>query len=143
MVAGTIIEWLVKPGDIVKRGDIIAVVDTEKATIEVEVFIAGIIESIMVPAGEKVPVGTPLAQINADEAPPILREVRKSRSQKLRRLLHRLRPRFLLPRLLYRSDRKSASRGRMPLRHTRVSDGYAFRLWRCAWRSKCTSTFRR
>jgi pyruvate dehydrogenase E2 component (dihydrolipoamide acetyltransferase) len=63
MVAGTIIEWLVKPGDHVKRGDIIAVVDTEKATIEVEVFLTGIVESILVAAGDKVPVGTALALI--------------------------------------------------------------------------------
>ena len=72
MVAGTIIEWLVKPGDPIKRGDIIAVVDTEKATIEVEVFMTGIIESILIPAGEKVPVGTALALIRDGEvaAPP-------------------------------------------------------------------------
>jgi pyruvate dehydrogenase E2 component (dihydrolipoamide acetyltransferase) len=69
MVAGTIIEWLVKPGDYIKRGDIVAVVDTEKATIEVEVFMTGILESILVPAGEKVPVGTALALIRDGEAP--------------------------------------------------------------------------
>jgi pyruvate dehydrogenase E2 component (dihydrolipoamide acetyltransferase) len=69
MVAGTIIEWLVKPGDHIKRGDIIAVVDTEKATIEVEVFMTGVLESILVPAGEKVPVGTALALIRDGEAP--------------------------------------------------------------------------
>lgn len=68
MVAGTIIEWLVKPGDRIKRGEIIAVVDTEKATIEVEVFMTGIIESILVPAGEKVPVGTALALVRDGEA---------------------------------------------------------------------------
>lgn len=67
MVAGTIIEWLVKPGDSIKRGDIIAVVDTEKATIEVEVFVAGTLERILVPAGEKVPVGTALAFIRDGE----------------------------------------------------------------------------
>jgi pyruvate dehydrogenase E2 component (dihydrolipoamide acetyltransferase) len=72
MVAGTIIEWLVKPGDSIKRGDIIAVVDTEKATIEVEVFMTGTVESILVPVGEKVPVGTALAIIRDGEvsAPP-------------------------------------------------------------------------
>lgn len=77
MVAGTIIEWLVKPGDRIKRGDIIAVVNTEKATIEVEVFMTGTIESILVPAGDKVPVGTALALIRDGEmlAPP--REVTK------------------------------------------------------------------
>ena len=49
-----------------KRGDIVAVVDTEKATIEVEVFETGVIQKIIVPEGEKVPVGTLLALIGAD-----------------------------------------------------------------------------
>ena len=66
MEAGTILQWLVKPGDVVKRGDIIAVVDTEKATIEVEVFQSGVIQSIVVPEGEKVPIGTVLALIRTD-----------------------------------------------------------------------------
>ena len=66
MEAGTIVEWLVKPGDAVKRGDIIAVVDTEKATIEVEVFQSGIIESIVVAVGQKVRIGTVLALIKTD-----------------------------------------------------------------------------
>ena len=66
MEVGTILEWLVKPGDAVKRGDIIAVVDTEKATIEVEVFETGVIQKIVVPVGEKVPIGTLLALIRTD-----------------------------------------------------------------------------
>jgi pyruvate dehydrogenase E2 component (dihydrolipoyllysine-residue acetyltransferase) len=66
MEAGTIIEWLVKPGDAVKRGDIIAVVDTEKATIEVEVFETGVIQNLVVAVGEKVPIGTVLALISTD-----------------------------------------------------------------------------
>ena len=66
MEAGTILEWLVKPGDAVKRGDIIAVVDTEKATVEVEVFDTGVIQEIIVPLGEKVPIGTLLALIRSD-----------------------------------------------------------------------------
>jgi pyruvate dehydrogenase E2 component (dihydrolipoamide acetyltransferase) len=70
MEAGTIIKWLVKPGDAVKRGDIIAVVDTEKATIEVEVFETGVLEKIVVPEGEKVPVGTVLALIGGAAAAP-------------------------------------------------------------------------
>jgi len=73
MEVGTILEWLVKPGDAVKRGDIIAVVDTEKATVEVEVFETGIIQEIVVPLGEKVPIGTLLALIRTDGevvAPP-------------------------------------------------------------------------
>jgi pyruvate dehydrogenase E2 component (dihydrolipoyllysine-residue acetyltransferase) len=66
MEFGTIIQWLVKPGDAIKRGDIIAVVDTEKATIEVEVFESGVIRNILIPEGEKVAVGTLLATIGAE-----------------------------------------------------------------------------
>jgi pyruvate dehydrogenase E2 component (dihydrolipoamide acetyltransferase) len=63
MEVGTVLQWLVKPGDAVKRGDIVAVVDTEKATIEVEIFQTGVIQKIVVPEGEKVPVGTLLAVV--------------------------------------------------------------------------------
>jgi pyruvate dehydrogenase E2 component (dihydrolipoamide acetyltransferase) len=66
MEVGTILQWLVKPGDTVKRGDIVAVVDTEKATLEIEIFQSGVIESIVVPEGEEVPVGTLLAMVRAD-----------------------------------------------------------------------------
>src|SRR5512135_1346980 len=74
MEVGTVLQWLVKPGDVVKRGDIVAVVDTEKATIEVEIFLSGVIQRIVVPEGEKVPVGTLLAVLATDgevvAAPP-------------------------------------------------------------------------
>jgi pyruvate dehydrogenase E2 component (dihydrolipoamide acetyltransferase) len=63
MEAGTLVEWLVKPGDAVKRGDVIAVVDTQKGAIEIEVFETGRIDRILVDLNAKVPVGTPLAEI--------------------------------------------------------------------------------
>lgn len=66
MEVGTVLQWFVKPGDTVKRGDIVAVVDTEKATIEVEIFQSGVVDRIAVPEGEKVPVGTVLAIIRAE-----------------------------------------------------------------------------
>ncbi len=66
MEVGTVLQWLVKPGDAVKRGDIVAVVDTEKATIEVEIFQTGVIQKIVVPEGEKVPVGALLAVLAID-----------------------------------------------------------------------------
>jgi pyruvate dehydrogenase E2 component (dihydrolipoamide acetyltransferase) len=70
MDAGTLVEWLKKPGDTVARGDIIAVVDTEKGAIEIEVFEDGVIERTVVEPGQKVPVGTVLALIRAaGEAP--------------------------------------------------------------------------
>ncbi|HXX89840.1 MAG TPA: biotin/lipoyl-containing protein, partial [Acidimicrobiales bacterium] len=65
MDAGKVARWLVKPGDVVHRGDIVAVVETEKSTIEVEVFQAGVVEEILVPEGTEVPVGTALARIGA------------------------------------------------------------------------------
>jgi len=65
MESGTIIEWRVKPGDTVHRGDIVAVVDTEKSDIEVEVFEDGVIESLLVDVGREVPIGTPLARITS------------------------------------------------------------------------------
>jgi pyruvate dehydrogenase E2 component (dihydrolipoamide acetyltransferase) len=71
MEAGTLVEWLVKPGDRVKSGDIIAVVETQKGAIEVEVFQEGVVSTILIPQGERVPVGTVLARIDgAQEAPP-------------------------------------------------------------------------
>lgn len=63
MEAGTLVEWLVKPGTPVKRGDIIAVVETQKGAIEIEVFHEGTLERLLVETGATVPVGTPLALI--------------------------------------------------------------------------------
>ena len=63
MESGTLLEWYVKPGDAVKRGDIVAVVDTSKAEIEVEIFQDGVIDELLVPEGTRVPVGTVLATV--------------------------------------------------------------------------------
>ncbi len=66
MEAGTLVEWLVKPGDWVKRGDVVAVVETQKGAIEIETFQSGQIEQILVELKSKVPVGTPLARIRTE-----------------------------------------------------------------------------
>jgi pyruvate dehydrogenase E2 component (dihydrolipoamide acetyltransferase) len=66
MDVGTLVEWLVKPGDRVKHGDIVAVVETQKGAIEIEVFETGEVENILVDLGTEVPVGTPLARIRTD-----------------------------------------------------------------------------
>ena len=66
MTAGTLVEWHKQPGDVVRRGDIIAEVETDKADVEVEIFMNGVVERILVETGEKVPVGTPLAIIKLD-----------------------------------------------------------------------------
>ncbi|HUL49392.1 MAG TPA: dihydrolipoamide acetyltransferase family protein [Gemmatimonadales bacterium] len=63
MTAGRLVLWHKQPGDTVARGDILAEVDTDKGAIDIEVFTSGVLEKILVQAGEKVPVGTPLAII--------------------------------------------------------------------------------
>jgi pyruvate dehydrogenase E2 component (dihydrolipoamide acetyltransferase) len=69
MEAGTLVQWLKQPGDALARGDIIAVVDTEKGAIEVEVFEDGVLDRALVPVGQKVPVGTVLALIRGEGEP--------------------------------------------------------------------------
>jgi pyruvate dehydrogenase E2 component (dihydrolipoamide acetyltransferase) len=73
MDAGTLVEWLIKPGDKVKHGDIVAVVETDKGAIEIEIFHDGTVRSLEVPVGKKVPVGTVLAKIDGagEEKAPI------------------------------------------------------------------------
>jgi pyruvate dehydrogenase E2 component (dihydrolipoamide acetyltransferase) len=69
MDEGTILEWLVKPGDQVHKGDVIAVIDTAKAAIDAESFCTGNIEQLVIGVGQTVPVGTVLATIT-EGAPP-------------------------------------------------------------------------
>ena len=66
MQFGTVVEWRVKPGDSVKRGDVVALVETEKGVIEVEIFENGVVESLVVQPGQKVPVGATLATLSGD-----------------------------------------------------------------------------
>lgn len=63
MEAGKLTRWNIKPGDRVKRGDIVAEVETEKADIDVEIFSSGVVHELIVQPGQKVPVGTVLATI--------------------------------------------------------------------------------
>ncbi|MCA9689015.1 MAG: 2-oxo acid dehydrogenase subunit E2 [Myxococcales bacterium] len=63
---GVLVEWLVKPGDVVKRGDIVAVVETQKGAIDVEIFEDGVIGALLVAEGTKVPVGAALATVLGD-----------------------------------------------------------------------------
>ncbi|GLX49562.1 acetyltransferase component of pyruvate dehydrogenase complex [Streptomyces hygroscopicus subsp. hygroscopicus] len=63
MDEGTLQEWLVQPGDVVRKGDPVAVVETAKSAIEVECFETGRMGELLVEPGTTVPVGTPLALI--------------------------------------------------------------------------------
>src|SRR5215472_7565457 len=65
MQEGTITRWLKKPGDQVKRGDIIAEVETDKANMEVEAYDSGLLERILVQEGETAPIGQVIAVISS------------------------------------------------------------------------------
>ena len=65
MDEGTLDEWMVKPGDKVTRGQVVAIVETTKAAVEVECWQEGIVNELVVPVGETVQVGTTLATLTA------------------------------------------------------------------------------
>jgi len=65
MQEGTISEWLVKVGDDLKEGDVIATVETEKVDTELEAPATGVLEEILVEAGTSVAVGAVLARIRS------------------------------------------------------------------------------
>lgn len=74
MESGTLVEWRIKPGDKIKKGDVAALVETDKGVIDVEVFSSGVVQSLLVQPGSHVPVGTVLAHLSEGEgvevAPP-------------------------------------------------------------------------
>jgi pyruvate dehydrogenase E2 component (dihydrolipoamide acetyltransferase) len=69
MKEGTLTQWRKRPGDAIERGEIIADIETDKADVEVECFLTGVIETLLIEPGAKVPVGTPLAIIRTEGAP--------------------------------------------------------------------------
>ncbi|MFM9035895.1 MAG: dihydrolipoamide acetyltransferase family protein [Mycobacterium sp.] len=70
MDEGRLDEWRVKPGDTVTRGQIVAVVETTKAAVEIECWHDGVVNELLVPVGQTVAVGTPLATLlEAGEKP--------------------------------------------------------------------------
>ncbi len=71
MESARLVEWLVRPGQPVHPGDIIAVVETQKGAIDVEIFMAGTVAELVAAEGATVPVGGLLARIDTagEEAP--------------------------------------------------------------------------
>ena len=63
MTVGTLVKWLKKEGDVIKTGDMLAEVETDKATMELESFFDGTILKIFSPAGSQVPLGAPLCAV--------------------------------------------------------------------------------
>jgi len=71
MTRGKLVEWCKKPGEHIKRGEIIAVIETDKANVDTESFVDGVFERVLVePHDEWLPVGTPLAVIHVDGEVP-------------------------------------------------------------------------
>lgn len=68
MTEGTLLRWRKKQGDKIEVGDILAEVETDKATMEMEAFDEGVLEKILVSDGTTVPVGTKLAELSGDSS---------------------------------------------------------------------------
>src|SRR5438309_1151764 len=67
MEKGNLAKWLKKEGDKVRSGDVIAEIETDKATMEVEAVDEGVVEELLVPEGtEEVKVNTPIARLKGD-----------------------------------------------------------------------------
>jgi pyruvate dehydrogenase E2 component (dihydrolipoamide acetyltransferase) len=63
-----IVSWLKSPGDKVVRGEIIAVVEFDKVDMDIETFQEGYLVTILIPAGESAPCGSPIALLAETEA---------------------------------------------------------------------------
>src|SRR5438874_9765522 len=68
MEEGTIATWLKKPGEQVNKGDVIAQIETDKATMDLTAFEAGTRQEILAPEGSTVPIGKPVALIGSGAA---------------------------------------------------------------------------
>ena len=63
MTQGTVVRWVKKVGDRVHRGDIVAEIETDKATVEIEAFESGTLLRILASPGDTIPVGEPIATV--------------------------------------------------------------------------------
>ena len=72
MDEGKLIEWKVKPGDAVCKGQVVAIVDTSKAAVDVEIWQDGVVHALLIEPGERIPVGTVMATLlePGEKAPP-------------------------------------------------------------------------
>src|SRR6266487_1300563 len=68
MEEGTIASWLKKPGEQVNKGDVIAQIETDKATMDLTAFEAGTLQEILAPEGTTVAIGQPVARLGNGQA---------------------------------------------------------------------------
>ena len=74
MAEGTLVRWVKNEGENVNKGDVLAEIETDKATVEVESSASGVVKKLLVEAGAVVPIGDPIAIVGSadekiDEAP--------------------------------------------------------------------------
>ena len=68
MAEGVLVRWVKNEGENVNKGDVLAEIETDKATVEVESSASGVVRKLLVEAGSVVPVGNPIAVVgSADE----------------------------------------------------------------------------
>jgi len=88
MEEGTVLKWLKKEGDYVQQGEALFEVETDKAVMEVESFVSGVLSNILVQEGEKVPVGIPIAIIGGElekvvpQEEPLIKQAEKPKEIK-------------------------------------------------------------
>src|ERR1039458_7976826 len=85
MTEGTLVKWIKKEGDTIKSGDVLAEVETDKATMDLEAFDSGILRKILIPEGAKVPVQSRIGIIGTkdeviDESAPDRKSTRLNSS---------------------------------------------------------------
>jgi pyruvate dehydrogenase E2 component (dihydrolipoamide acetyltransferase) len=88
MEEGTVLKWLKNEGDYIQQGEVLFEVETDKAVMEVESFVSGVLSNILVQEGEKVSVGTPIAIIGGESKKivpheePLIKEAEKGEKAK-------------------------------------------------------------
>ncbi len=90
MQEGVLIRWVKNEGESVNKGDVLAEIETDKATVEVESSASGVVRKLLVEAGSVVPVGDPIAVVGSadekiDEAPTKVAEAPKRRRRRMSR----------------------------------------------------------
>src|SRR5512142_2787610 len=67
MAEGTLVRWVKNEGENVNKGDVLAEIETDKATVEVESSASGVVRKLLVEAGSGVPVGAPIAVVGSPD----------------------------------------------------------------------------
>ncbi len=82
MAEGTLVRWLKKVGETVNKGEVLAEIETDKATVEVESSVSGVVRSLLVDEGAVVPVNTPIAVVGTVDEKIEAPVVQKAESKK-------------------------------------------------------------